>query len=430
MAQIDYRLFFTLLAMGLLPTLYTTLRIHFLGNLPTDWGYNIASQLSWVSLVYEILQEAIMLPLFYIMGKSLSDKAQLENKITTGLIVTFSIYGLVSLFLMIFAKPLIVFMSQKTEIVQATANYIRLETVASIFMTLSQFILLVLITIKKEGHLLSYLAIQMVLTMLFDTFLVSTLPISLNIGVNGIAISNIIVNFILVLLGLALLSKEGYHFSRSSRLSFDWMREWLKIGGYSGLESLVRNLAFMLMVVRMVNVVGQQGTFWTANAFIWNWLLLPITQLGQLVKRDCGANGLKAVKDRTLGYFGLTVLFVLAWVITIPLWKPFLQYVMNIPNYLDVYRIALISLAFYVTFAFNNVIDSVFYGLGKTNYMLFQSIVINTLFYGTLFILYVAGIYKPTLDLIAIMFAAGIAFDSLLTYGMFGWMLKKTGITL
>ena len=60
--------------MGLIPTIYTTVRIHFLGNMPSDWGFNIASQLSWVNLVYEVLQEAIILPLFYLMGKSLFDK--------------------------------------------------------------------------------------------------------------------------------------------------------------------------------------------------------------------------------------------------------------------------------------------------------------------------------------------------------------------
>jgi hypothetical protein len=62
--------------------------------------------------------------------------------------------------------------------------------------------------------------------------------------------------------------------------------------------------------------------------------------------------------------------------------------------------------------------------------MLFQSVVINTVYYGTLFILYVLGVYQPTLMLIAIMFAAGIAFDSLLTYGIFIWMLKRKNIKI
>jgi Na+-driven multidrug efflux pump len=427
---VDYRLFGTLLLMGLLPTLYTTLRINFLGALPSDWGFNIASQLSWVNLAYEVLQEGILLPLFFLMGSVIADKAELENRLRTGLAVTGILYGAIAIMIWLFAEPLVVFMRQKPELVAATVGYIRLETIASLISVLAQFIILVLITIKKNGYLLIILSVQMVLTMLLDTFLVSKLPFSLNIGVNGIALGNIVVNLSILALALALLARKGYRIWRRGKWSFSWMKEWLKVGGFSGLESFVRNLAFMLMVVRMVNVVGEQGTFWTANSFIWNWLLLPVTQLGQLIKRDCGDKGLESVRRSTLGYFALTGMFVALWLITIPLWQPFLRYVMNIGNYLDVFRIAMISLAFYIAFAFNNVIDSVFYGLGKTNYMLFQSLVINSVFYGGLFVLYRLGIYKPTLDLIALMFAVGIALDSLLTYGMFAWMLKRKNIRL
>ena len=47
------------------------------------------------------------------------------------------------------------------------------------------------------------------------------------------------------------------------------MKDFFKIGGISGLESFVRNIAYMLMVSRMVNMVGEQGTYWVANNFIW-----------------------------------------------------------------------------------------------------------------------------------------------------------------
>ena len=428
--RINYQLYFALLMMGFIPTIYTTVRIFFLGNLPNDWGFNIASQLSWINLIYEILREAIMLPLFYIMGKSIFNKKELSNKIKSGLIATFAIYSFISILLVVFAGPLIEFMSQKNELISATATYIRIETFASIFSTIVQFLILVLITIKKEKYLYAILGFQMILTIISDTFLVSTLSISMNLGVNGIAISNILVNAFLLILALAFLNREGYSINFKEKISFVWMKEWLKVGGFSGLESFVRNIAFMLMIVRMINVVGEQGTFWVANSFIWGWLLLPILQLGQLIKRDCGESGDYAIKQNTIGYFALTGIIVIIWIVTIPFWGSFIKNVMNIENYMDVYRIAIISVAFYITFAFNNVIDSIFYGIGKTNYMLFQSLVINTIFYGTLYALYTMGIYKPTLDLIALMFAAGIAFDSILTYGMFVWMLKKRKIRI
>jgi hypothetical protein len=121
---------------------------------------------------------------------------------------------------------------------------------------------------------------------------------------------------------------------------------------------------------------------------------------------------------------------VVLWFVTIPLWKPFLLNVLQISDYEAVFEIVINSVGFYVLFAYNNVIDSIFYGIGKTSYMLFQSLVINTIFYGTLYLLYRLGIYQPTLILIAIMFATGTALDSILTYVMFGWMLKRREILL
>lgn len=429
MKKINYRLLLALLLLGLIPTVYTTVRIFLIGQLPGDWGFNIASQLSWVNLLYEILQEALILPLFYFIGMAIKNRLEFENKFRTGIIFTGAIYSILSILIVVFAVPLINIMAQDTALINETATYIRLETVAAIFMTLVKFSLVTLVVINKDKYLYYLLGLQMILTVLVDVFFVSSLSFSLNLGVNGIAFSNIIVNLFLMVLVYFILRKEDINVFSKQKLNFGWIKDLFKIGGISGLESFVRNIAFMFMVIRMVNVVGEQGTFWVANNFIWGWLLLPVLQLGELVKRDCGESD-SAIKDKTLGYFGITTFIVILWAISIPLWKPFLRDVLQLNNYTDVFNIALVSVGFYVLFAYNNVIDSIFYGIGKTKYMLFQSVIINSVFYGTLFVLYVTGVYQPTLMLIAIMFAAGIAFDSLLTYGMFIWMLRSKNIKL
>lgn len=428
--KLDYRMFAALLLFGLIPTIYTTFRIFLIGQLPGEWGFSIAGQLQWVNLLYEILQEGLILPLFFFIGAVLSDKDQLINRIKSGLIFTVSIYFTLSLLIFVFARPLVEFMAQNTSIIDETVSFIRLETIAMAFATTVRFIMVVLVTIRKDKNVYAMLIAQLIMTMLLDTFLVSTLDISLNLGVNGIAITNIIVNFVLLVVSLGLLNRNGLNLFKSSEVSFEWLKELFVKGGISGLESLVRNLAFMLMIVRMVNVVGEQGTFWVANNFIWGWLLLPVMQLGELIKADTGENGFQSVKERSLGYFGVTGIIVLLWFVTLPLWEPFMKNVMQISNYQDVFFIALISVGFYVLFAFNNVIDSIFYGLGRTDYMLFQSLVINTVFYGTAFILYQVGVFEPSLTLIALMFATGTALDSILTMGMYVWMLKKKNINV
>ena len=66
LSNINYKLYFALLVLGLAPTIYTTVRVFFLGSLPGEYPFSIAGQLSWMNLLYEILNEAIILPLLLI----------------------------------------------------------------------------------------------------------------------------------------------------------------------------------------------------------------------------------------------------------------------------------------------------------------------------------------------------------------------------
>ena len=99
------------------------------------------------------------------------------------------------------------------------------------------------------------------------------------------------------------------------------------------MESLVRNAAFVLMVVRLVNVVQKQGTFWVTTA-------VP-------------------------GYFALTAIVVVIWLVSVPAWPGFVRLVMGVADPQVIVTFAAVSIGFYILFAFNNVADSVFYGRGR-----------------------------------------------------------------
>ncbi|WP_444818417.1 MATE family Na+-driven efflux transporter [Treponema denticola] len=427
--NLNWKLFISLLVMGLCPTIYTTLRVFFLGQLPGDWVFSIAGQLSWVNLLYEILDEAIILPLYFFMGKAINNKNDYTNRIKTGLIISFSVYAVCSIFIIGFTNPLLSIMATSKDIISESVIYIRIESIANIFILLSNFILICLITLGKSRYVYILTAAKLILSIVFDTFLVSTLNISANLGVNGIGYSNIIVNIILFAVSVVLLSKEGYKIFNKEKLSFTWAKEFVKIGGVSGLESFVRNIAYMLMISRMVNMVNEQGTYWVANSFIWGWLLLPINQLGELIKQEVSTDE-KAIKNNTLGYFAVTAIVCLVWFITIPGWKGFMA---NVPQFSDVdklYSLVMVLLGFYVLYALQNVFDCEFYGLGKTNYMLFESIVTNSIYYGIAFALYLAGKWTPTLISIALLFGVGNAFDSIVSGGAFAYLLKKKKINI
>ncbi len=427
--NLNWKLFTALLIMGLCPTIYTTLRVFFLGQLPGEWSFSIAGQLSWINLLYEILDEAIILPLYYFMGKVVEQKTEYTNRIKTGLIISFCVYTVCSVLICCFTNPLLSVMATSKDIIAESAVYIRIESIANIFALLSSFMLVCLITLGKSKYVYILTVARLFLSVIFDTFFVSTLDISANLGVNGIGYSNIIVNIILFAVSVVLLSKKGYSIFNKEKLSFSWAKDFVKIGGISGLESFVRNLAYMLMISRMVNMVNEQGTYWVANSFIWGWLLLPINQLGELIKQEIGTDE-KAVKNNTLGYFAVTVIVCTLWFITIPTWKVFMANVLQFSDVDKLFNLVMLLLGFYVLYALQNIFDCEFYGLGKTNYMLFESIVTNSIYYGTAFVLYLCGMWTPTLMGIALLFGIGNAFDSIVSGSAFAFLLKKKKINI
>ena len=415
---LNYRLYFALLVLGFAPTVYTTVRVFFLGQLPGEWAFSIAGQLSWVNLLYEILNEAIILPLFYFVGQVREDRAEFSNRVRTGMLFSLGAYGVLGAAVMAFAEPLLMLMAADNSILEASAAYIRIESVANLFGILSQFALVALITVNKSRYLYALTGARLVLCLLSDRFLVSALPGSANLGVNGIGWSNILVNGLLLVLSLRLLGKEGVRVFGAGKLRFSWTREFLRVGGISGLESLVRNVAYMVMIARMVNVVGEQGTYWVANNFIWGWLLLPVLQLGELIKQEVAADP-ENVRRNSPGYFALTALIIGAWLVTIPAWKPFMAHILLFEDVQKLFELVLVLVGFYGLYAFQNVFDATFYGLGKTGYMLFESVVTNTVYYGIAFALYAAKLWTPSLMGIALLFGIGNAFDSLVSLGAY-----------
>ena len=104
-----------------------------------------------------------------------------------------------------------------------------------------------------------------------------------------------------------------------------------------------------------------------------------------------------------------------------------MQYVLGYTDVDTLFRLVLLLLGFYMVYAFQNIFDAVFYALGKTNYMLFESIVTNTLYYGGAFLLYRSGIWIPSLTGIALLFGFGMAFDGIVSLAAYLYLIHKEG---
>ncbi|WP_102472351.1 MATE family Na+-driven efflux transporter [Vibrio breoganii] len=424
--KINVKLWLVLILSSLVPLIYITTRIHFIGSMPDSWAFSIAAQVAWLNIGYEVINEALLLPLAFLLGQVIMTKEAFQRRAAVSLGVVVLTYAIVTVFVLVFTPLLVSAMQQQENLLAQTIEYIRLESIAIFVSSAYLFFNLVLVLHNKQKALYSLLVIQTVLTILCDTLLVSQLSMSLQLGVIGIAITNIVVNSVLVVVSYKLLSSNGFALDLRT-VTFnkaEWLKEWFKIGTRSGLESLVRNTAFVVMILQLMNQLQQAGTFWVANGFIWGWLLLPVLTLGQLIKQDAATNnGLTTQKVNR--YLLVTCGIFLIWFISAPQWENFIQNVMGVGNAEQVVNLVYLMVGFYVIFALNNVIDSYFYGIGRTDLMLYQSLAVNTLFYGSAFVLYQFGWFVPTLDRVAIMFGLGITFDALLTWGLYAMLRKQ-----
>lgn len=388
---------------------------------------NVTSQLAWVNLGLEVVQEGLILPLFFLLGSTLADRERTVNKVKTGLLTTFGVFALVSLLVAAFARPLVVAMAQSPAAIPATVSYIRWEMVATPLLALVRFLFILFVMLDWRRHLYGMLAVQMVATVTLDAFLLSRLSFSLDVGVNGIAYSNIVASGATLAYALVVFARR-YALRAGDvrrRPDFGWLRTWWAVGRWAGLDSFIRNAFYLVFIVRMMNVVQEQGTYWLANGFVWTWLLLPLLPLAETLRRDVAANPPLDHKEKTLAPFSLGALLVLAWLLTVPLWDAFLAGVLNVPEPAKVKGLVLLLVPFYALFVFNTLADSVLYGKGKTSLLALQSLVTNVSVYGVAFALFAAGWFTPTLLGIALLFGIGIAVDTLVTFALYARYLRS-----
>ena len=158
------------------------------------------------------------------------------------------------------------------------------------------------------------------------------------------------------------------------------------------------------MIARMVNAVNESGNYWVSNNFIWGWLLIPITCLVEIIRKDAGANGYN-LKQKN--YYSIITFALLMWFALIPTYQWFFGTVEGIENPERIFEIVLKNLGFYVAYAYSQVPDAIFVGMGKTKYNAINSLICNIVYYGIWFILYKTGVVVMSMDMIIVMFGCG-----------------------
>ena len=397
----NWRLFAALCAMALVPAVYQTIKTLIISTNNQSAVFDIIGQMEWFDLINETLQAFLIIPLYSILNKIFKhDKENFaKHAFKTGF-VAFVIYTLFSIGVLIYGSVLVQAMNPNEIDLVTTNHYLQLETVAFMVGIIVSFVNVVFVVVGKDKNVYIFLAINTVLSIIADVVFIP------NFGVYGIAISNIIVNTLLAVASFVMLYLQKlikpcwFH-----KTDISVLKEWGKVGVFSGVQQFIDNLIYAVMIGRMVNMVAEQGNYWIANNFIWGWLLIPVSALSEVIRRDC-KDGYKNLKQ--FNYYCIASAVVLLWAITIPLWTPFYRYAENLSNASEIFLITVKLAPFYIAYAGCAIIDNIFVGLGKTLYNAINSLIINLVYYGIFYILYVTNAITFTMDVIILMFGFGM----------------------
>ncbi|NCE64499.1 hypothetical protein D1159_07855 [Pseudoflavonifractor sp. 524-17] len=401
-------LFLSLCLLLIIPFLHQCVRTSLISSVPDTDGLGIAGHIEWFDLLNETLQAFLIVPLYHLLNTVKGEPGVLKQRIHCSFVVSTTLYAVFSIVCFVLCSNITQFMTG-----DASADiicYLRLETIAFIAGYISSFAVVVFVVAGKPSYIVALTVGRAALTILADLFFIPVF------WVNGAACSNIAINLFAGLICFALVEHSRFWQApaQSSANGYGWLRQWAKIGAFSGAQILLDNLIYALIVCKMVNDVAEQGNYWVANNFIWGFLLIPISALAEIIKRE-------NTPERVGNYFKAAAVIVLLWAISRPAWKPFFQYIMGIEDPEPICRIVFTLLPFYAAYAVSSIFSNIFTAAGKTAYNCAISAVVNIGYYGIMYYLYWHGVFSASIEFICCLFGFGMCVNAICGTLLFAW---------
>ena len=201
----DWKLWISLVSLALVPAIYQVIRTYLLSTNVSSTGIDIVGQMEWFDLIDETIKAFLIVPLYSILNKLLvKDKNNLGTHIFKMGLVVFILYFIFNICVLVYGFNLISFMNPETNDISEMKTYLQLETIAFMIGIIPSFINVVFVTLDKSKNIYIFLGLQVILGIISDFLLIPFL------GVNGIAISNMITNSVLAVSGILVLYFEGY----------------------------------------------------------------------------------------------------------------------------------------------------------------------------------------------------------------------------
>ncbi|MFC2039106.1 MATE family efflux transporter [Chloroflexota bacterium] len=421
--QWDWGLFSLIFIYMALPRFYHSYSIYLIGNaIPDTNALVTVAQWQFIELLLEVVQETFVLAIFFFIGRGMQSNEGPGQPIRTSITSILLFSSILAVVLFFMADNFVSIVGTPESIRDITSQFLRIKTASIPLFLLSAASVVIVETVNRKRYIFIIAIMQVVYQFILDSLFYGGYPFSLNMGVLGVAWADAADGLLLFITTLFLLRHILFEKAKGF-LSFFTLKDWkiyLRVGGWSGFDSIVRNTAYFFMIVRLLNLLGEGaiGGYYLAMHIIWSFLLVPILALAESTRVLIANHSADILKVRQLWYSALVIggLIILIWVVLLPFWGTFAGFLNTNSEIVDYSQKAMVILIVpYILLALNLVTDGIFYGLGKTQYQAYQAIITNGTAYVIAFILYLTGVWTPTFTSILVLFGIGILIDSLLT---------------
>lgn len=394
----DWKMYLALCLLALVPAIYQTVVTKLITSYTSPGSLDIVGQMEWFDLIDETIRAFLIVPMYSVLSKAYKKENFNQVVFKLGIIVV-GLYALFSLGTFFWGINIINYMNPNEIDVVAAYRYLSLETVAFMIGIIFSYANVVFLVIDKSRYMYAFLVTKIALALLADFVLIPGL------GIDGIAVSNIIANGVMGALAIGLLIYiKQLRPGKYSKEDLPHFKDWGRIGLFAGGQQFVDNIVYALMICRLVNVVSESGNYWVSNNFIWGWLLIPITCLAEIIRKDAGADGYKL---KQTNYYSITLLSIIVWFVLIPTYQWFFGMAQGLDNPERIFEIVVKNLGFYIAYALCQIPDAIFVGMGKTKYNVINSLFCNIVYYGIWFLFWKTGVVVMNMNMIIVMFGVG-----------------------
>lgn len=384
MTKKDFKLYGSLILYALLPSVYLLIRMQIVAVSGVD--INIMGQIEWFDLIDEVLVTALTVPLYFLLKPDKEKTAPDKN--CAAFLASFAVYTAFTIVVMMKIGSIAKFMNAENAV-----QYLFMQALSMLAGFVGTFMVMIF-TLNDDDKLVRRLLVsRLCLQVVADWIFISSFKDV------GAAYAEIAVNAVIGLIAVLSAYSKGYlKFAMPGKT---FLKDWCKIGAFAGIQIFLDNFIYAVMVCKMVNAVSESGNYWVANNFIWGWLLVPVTCLVEVIKKN---DKIRLTMKNCWRYL---IMIFAVWLITMPRWKSFISGPMASDGNV-IMKIVLPLVPFYITYMISAVIDGWFVSHGRTIYNAINSMIVNVGYYGIIYLAFKRGMFAENMMFIIGMFGCGM----------------------